>query len=200
MKIKLWSSVAAAAILLGGAYGISEVQGAAGGNSVLPSPTTSSSPSTSTDTSTKTLIGFDKAEEAALQAAQGWVKSIDLKQKNSGTYYKVELRQSNQEIDVRVDAYTGKILSVRKEKEDDDDDDAAAYAAASGKTLIGAAKAATAATASVKGNVTEIDLDEDDGRFIYEVEIKDGRQKTEVGVDAFTGEVLYIDKDEDDDD
>ncbi|WP_438496772.1 PepSY domain-containing protein [Paenibacillus sp. IHBB 3054] len=186
MKMKLWSSVAAAAILFGGAYSINEVQGASAG-------------STASESQSKTLIGVDKAEAYALKSAQGRVESIDLKERISGSYYEVEIRYNHQEIDVRVDAYTGKILSVRKETDDDDDDNYAAATSQSG-TMISAAKAAEAASASAKGTVTEIDLDGDNGSFVYEVEIRNGKVTTEVGVDAYTAKVLYTDVDSDDDD
>ncbi|WP_052091811.1 PepSY domain-containing protein [Paenibacillus sp. FSL H7-0357] len=186
MKMKLWSSVAAAAILFGGAYSISEVQGASAG-------------STASQSQSKTLIGVDKAEAYALKSAQGRVESIDLKERISGSYYEVEIRHNNQEIDVRVDAYTGKILSVRKETDDDDDDDNYAAATSQSGTMISAAKAAEAASASAKGTVTEIDLDGDNGSFVYEVEIRNGKVTTEVGVDAYTAKVLYTDVDSDDD-
>jgi uncharacterized membrane protein YkoI len=87
---------------------------------------------------------------------------------------------------------------VRKEADNDDDSYTAANTASSG-TLITAGKAAEAAAASVKGNVTDIDLDRDNGSAIYEVEIRNGRISTEVGVDAYTGRVLYKDVDSDDD-
>jgi uncharacterized membrane protein YkoI len=187
--MKVWGSVAAAAIILGGAYGINEVQGASAGTGTGTAQSQS-----------KTLIGMEKAEALALKSAEGRVKSIDLKQRFSGTFYEVEIRKANQEIDVHVDAYTGKILSVRKEK--DDDDDYNEYAAADnskGSKMISAAKAAEAAAASVQGEVAEVDLDGDDGRYVYEVEVRNGRTKTEVGVDAYTAKVLYTDVDSEDD-
>ncbi|UQZ34905.1 peptidase M4 [Paenibacillus sp. PK3_47] len=190
--MKVWGSMAAAAIILGGAYGINEVQGASAGTGTGTVQSQSQS---------KTLIGVEKAEALALKSAEGRVESIDFKERITGDYYKVEIRQANKEIDVRVDAYTGKILSVRTETDDDDDDyrEYAAADSAQGSKMITAAKAAAAATASVQGKVTEIDLDEDDGRFIYEVEVRNGRTKTEVGVDAYTAKVLYTDVDSDDD-
>ncbi|WNS41424.1 PepSY domain-containing protein [Paenibacillus sp. MMS20-IR301] len=200
MKMKLWSTVTAAAVLLGGAYGISGVQNAdaAGGAGAG----TGSAASTASTSQGKTLIGAGKAEAYALKAAPGRVVSIDLEKKLSGTYYEVEIRSGNKEIDVRVEAYSGKILSVRKETDDDDDDDhySSSTAASQNGTLISAAKAAEAAAASVKGTVTEVDLDRDDGSVIYEVKIRNGKVSTEVGVDAYTAKILYTDVDSDDDD
>lgn len=188
MKKQLLSSIAAAAIILGGAYGINEIRSG-----------TAEAASAVQQTQSKTLIGVAKAEEIALKAAPGQVESIDLEKKLSGTYYEIDIQQKKQEIDVRVDAYSGKVLSVRKETDNDNDDDHYT-SSASGATLITAAKAAEAATAKVAGKVTDVDLDRDDGTAVYEVEIRNGRTSTEVGVDAYTGKVLYTDVDSDDDD
>lgn len=184
---KIWSSIAAAALILGGAYGIGEVQG---GSTAEAAPTVKSQG--------KTLIGAAKAEAIALKAAPGQVESIELDKKGSSTYYDIEIQQTRQEMDVRVDAYTGKVLSVRKDA--DDDDDRYAEAPASGGKLITAGRAAEAAQAAVKGTVTDIDLDRERGTAVYEVEIRNGQIKTEVGVDAYTAKIVYTDVDSDDDD
>jgi uncharacterized membrane protein YkoI len=189
MKKKLWSSMMAAALILGGAYGIGEVKGG----------TAEAAAAASVQSQSKTLIGVSQAEELALKAAPGQVEGIDLEKKISGTYYEVEIQQTNQEMDVRVDAYTGKVLSVRKETDNDDDDNYAAAATAPSGMLISAAKATEIAAASVKGTVTEIDLDRDNGGAVYEVEIRNGRSSTEIGVDAYTAKIVYTDVDSDDD-
>lgn len=182
MNKKLMGSIAATAILLGGAYGISEVQGASAQTSAVA------------QSQGKTLIGMGKAEELALKSEQGRVVNIELEKKFSGLYYDVEIRNNNQEIEVRLDAYTGKIVRVSKETDDDD------FVPAQGDVMISAAKAAEVAAASVKGKVTEVDLDHDNGSFVYEVEIKDGKTVTEVGVDAQTAKIVSKDVDFDDDD
>ncbi|WP_342564339.1 PepSY domain-containing protein [Paenibacillus sp. FSL R7-0345] len=190
MKKQLLSSVAAAAIILGGAYGISEFRSG-----------TADAAATVQQSQSKTLIGVAKAEEIALKSAPGQVESIELEKKLSSTYYDIDIQQKNQEVDVRVDAYTGKVVSVRKEADNDDDDYSYTSAgAASDAKLITAAKAAAAANAAIKGKVTDVDLDRDDGTAVYEVEIRNGRISTEVGVDAYTGKVLYTDVDSGDDD
>ncbi|WP_151733287.1 PepSY domain-containing protein [Paenibacillus tengchongensis] len=184
MQKKLWGSLAAAVIVLGGGYGLSEAQAAKAG-------------STGAAVQDKALIGIAKAEANALKEAKGIVVSVDLEKKLSGTYYDVEIRKDHQEIEVRLDAYTGKTVKVRKETDKDDDD---FYRAGSQNgTLISAGQAAAAAAASAKGTVTEVDLDEDDGILLYEVKIRNGKTETEIGVDASSAKILYTDVDHDDD-
>ena len=189
MKTKLWSSITAAALILGGAYGIGELK------------SSTADAAAAVKSQSATLISVSRAEQIALKAAPGQVESIDLEKKASGMFYDIEIQQTKQEIDVRVDAYSGQVISVRKDadKDADKDDSHKATPASAGK-LITAGKAAEVAQAAVKGTVTEIDLDRDHGGAVYEVEIRNGQIKTEVGVDAYTAKVVYTDVDSDDDD
>jgi len=52
------------------------------------------------------------------------------------------------------------------------------------------------------GTITEFELDEDDGRFIYEMEMRNKFEEAEIEIDGQTGEILELDieNDEDDDD
>ncbi|MNI68147.1 Peptidase propeptide and YPEB domain protein [compost metagenome] len=61
--------------------------------------------------------------------------------------------------------------------------------------MISAARAGEAASAAVKGKVVEIDLDRNKGSLVYEVEVRNGKVTTEVGIDAYTAKVLYTDED-----
>lgn len=162
MKTKIWSSITAAALILGGAYGIGELKGS------------TAEAAASVKSQSQTLISVSRAEQIALKAAPGQVESIDLEKKAGGTYYDIEIQQTKQEIDVRVDAYSGKLISVRK---DADDDDSHKAAPASGGKLITAGKAAEVAQAAVKGTVTEIDLDRDHGALSMRLKSGTGRSR-----------------------
>ncbi|HAE41607.1 MAG TPA: hypothetical protein DCG34_01640, partial [Clostridiales bacterium] len=69
------------------------------------------------------------------------------------------------------------------------------------KALIGHEKAIeTALGLSNGGTVTKIELDWDDGRYEYDIEIRKDRKEYEVEIDAMTGKVLEFEADDDDDD
>lgn len=62
-------------------------------------------------------------------------------------------------------------------------------------TIIDEAQAAEIALQSIPGTVVDIDLEDDDGMLIYEVDIIAGNRRYEVIINAYTGEVLGVDYD-----
>ncbi|PAD77284.1 PepSY domain-containing protein [Paenibacillus campinasensis] len=212
MKKRTWMTGALAAVIAaGGIYGISAVQADGSGASSAsgrasvssPSPSSGSSASevsasvqsTGTATTGKKLIGMEQAEKKAKAEVKGVVDSIELKRWKGSQIYEVEIDQEKREMEVRVDAYSGKVLSVREDDDNDDWDDRVPA------NVIGAGKAATIAEKHVQGAVAvESDLDKDDGRWVYEVELRTSRGSAEVEVHAITGKVIDTDFDDDDDD
>jgi len=64
-------------------------------------------------------------------------------------------------------------------------------------TVIDASEAIAIAQKEFPGTVTDVELDEDDGRYIYEIEIKANGEEAEFEIDAMTGEIIVIEIDED---
>lgn len=85
----------------------------------------------------------------------------------------------------------------RDDDRDDDGDDKRVQA--SNTKLLTQDEAIAIAMKSAKGKVTEITLDEDDDRFVYEIEIRDGQMEYDFEIDAVTGAVLEFDKEREDD-
>jgi uncharacterized membrane protein YkoI len=67
------------------------------------------------------------------------------------------------------------------------------------KAEIKEAEATEIALKEVSGEVTETEIDEENGTIIYEFDIKTKSGETEVSVDGMTGKILEVDVDEDDD-
>jgi len=63
--------------------------------------------------------------------------------------------------------------------------------------LISEAKAKEIALGLVNGEIIKFELDEDDGRLEYEIEILANGYKYEIEMDAYTGDILDFDKDDD---
>lgn len=65
------------------------------------------------------------------------------------------------------------------------------------RMVISADEASKIALKQFPGTVTELELDEDDGRYIYEIEIENGNDKeAEFEIDAMTGETISLEIDD----
>jgi uncharacterized membrane protein YkoI len=60
------------------------------------------------------------------------------------------------------------------------------------KVAISTEEAKKIALAEFNGTIKELELDEDDDRLIYEIEIKSENGEAEMDIDAYTGEILSI--------
>lgn len=196
MKKKIWwAGALSVAIAASGVYGYNAVQAAGSGQ-------TAAAGTQGAAKQQQQLIGMEKAEQLALAAASGKVESMDIDRKKGKLVYDVEIQQNNQDVDVWIDAYTGKSLGVRVDRDDDDDDRDNLPG-----NLIGAGKASAIAVKHVKsGTAVEVDLDQDDGRWVYDVEVKTANGSSDVEVHAVSGKVIkaefekYDDHDDDNDD
>ena len=155
-------------------------------------------------------IGKDAAAYAAEQyagttAVDSVTVEVDPELDESPAHYEVELHTAWGEFEYLVDAYTGKVLSGQKDLL------AAASApnattkpsAPSGGTDIGYAKAKSIALnhAGVSENQAydmEIELDDEDGTLVYEVEFKFGGMEYSCEINAATGAILKYETELDD--
>ena len=101
--------------------------------------------------------------------------------------YEVEFCADGTEYDYEIAAADGAILSK--------DYDAEGLSCQSGSSAEAAlteaeARAIVAERAGVEGAFRELKLDRDDGRLVYEGEMRDGRTEYEFEIDAVTGAVL----------
>lgn len=65
------------------------------------------------------------------------------------------------------------------------------------KTVLSVEEVSEIALQQFSGEIDEIELDEENGRLIYEIEIERGEQEAEIEIDAYTGEVIVIEIEED---
>ena len=152
-------------------------------------------------------IGMDAARTAAEEyAGTTAVDSVtaegDPELDESPAHYEVELQTAWGEFEYLVDAYTGKVLSGQK--------DLLAAVSASNETTkpsgqkpapsgtvqdIGYAKAKSIALnhAGVSENQAydmDIELDDEDGKLVYEIEFKSGGMEYSYEINAATGAIL----------
>lgn len=142
-------------------------------------------------------IGKDKALSIAAAAFSRDLadeirySEVDAELDESPAQYEVEITgQKGEEIEYKIDAYTGTILESKRETEEKT---SAAQPTFSGD--IGHAKAKSIALnhAGVSENKAydmEIELDEEDGTLVYEVEFKSGGMEYSYEINAATGAIV----------
>jgi len=144
-------------------------------------------------------IGIDKAKEAALKKVDGVIESVELENQNGQPVYEVEIDKDQKDYELYIDATTAKIHRVDEKVDDDNDDDDVNSNNISNKTIITEKEAIEIAKTKIDGELHEIELDEDDGRYVYDMEFKTSSGEAEITIDAETKEILELELDDQDD-
>lgn len=150
-------------------------------------------------------IGAERAKEIALKdagaAADARFLRASLDWEDGKAVYDVEFCAGKSEYDYEIDAVTGAILEKDRDVDDfdwDRHDDYHIYGdsdkAPAG--LIPADKAREIALGKLPGGtVVKCELDYDDGRWEYELELRSGYTEYDCEIDAQTGAILKWEKD-----
>ena len=161
------------------------------GGFVIAQTMTSGSAATQSTESIK-LITEKEAKEIALKTVNGTITEIDFDQDYQRPHYEFEIQSNNEEVNIDVDATTGKATITKREVEkdkvantkpvqtnetasnvqvDDDQDDDIKVSetqttlpnpASTSKEVITKAEAIKIASTVAKGTVTKVELDNDD--------------------------------------
>ena len=155
-------------------------------------------------------IGTDKAMDIAAAAfgkastAKMAYSAVDPELDESPAHYEVEITsQTGEEFEYKVDAYTGAILESKREAADGTEVPVVQPSKPAASGDIGYAKAKSIALnhAGVSENKAydmDIELDDEDGTLVYEVEFKSGNMEYSYEINAATGAILKHEADLDD--
>ena len=147
-------------------------------------------------------IGTDKAMDIAAAAfgkastAKMAYSEVDPELDESPAHYEVEIRsQTGEEFEYKVDAYTSAILESKREAADGTEVPVVQPSKPAASGDIGYAKAKSVAlnhagVSESKAYDMDIELDDEDGRLIYEVEFKSGNMEYSYEINAATGAIL----------
>ncbi|MGE7717348.1 Uncharacterized membrane protein YkoI [Priestia megaterium] len=152
--------------------------------------------SKSDDKKQTTTIEEAKAKDIALQKTDGGdITNIQLAIDDGVKQYEVDVTKGNKEYDVDIDSSSGKIIEFDEEQKDDEDEKEEELQNIS--PAISLDQAIKTALKSAKGTVNETDLDQENNRLVYEIEIDtaDKREAT-VSVDAKNGDVISVELDD----
>ena len=149
-------------------------------------------------------IGRDAARTSAEQyagttAVDSVTAEVDPELDEFPAHYEVELHTAWGEFEYRVDAYTGEVLSGQKDLLGTGSGQGDVSKPSDSKNTpsgdIGHAKAKSialnhAGVSEDKAYDMDIELDDEDGRLVYEVEFKSGNMEYDYEIDAASGAVL----------
>lgn len=147
-------------------------------------------------------IGESRAKEIALNDAgvkesNAVFLKVRLDWDDGRAEYEVEFYSGNVEYDYDIDAITGAIRSSDRDLEDFTVP--STVSSGTSGTLITADKAKSIALGRAPSGTTVVkcQLDRDDGRTVYEVEMRNGRMEYDCDIDAATGTILTWESDYD---
>ncbi|MGD6793270.1 PepSY domain-containing protein [Metabacillus indicus] len=131
-------------------------------------------------------ISYERAKEIVLKEKKGSISEMELEQQADGWVYEAEVKSKGKEYDFTINADTGEVTEMN---EDDDSSDNGKINQDRVKVTMEEAK--KLALKEVKGEVTEAELESDDGQAVYKFEImaEDGRE-AEVEISAESGEMV----------
>ena len=147
-------------------------------------------------------IGTDKAMDIAAAAfgkastAKMAYSEVDPELDESPAHYEVEIRsQTGEEFEYKVDAYTGAILESKREAADGTEVPVVQPSKPAASGDIGYAKAKSVAlnhagVSESKAYDMDIELDDEDGTLVYEIEFKSGNMEYSYEINAATGAIL----------
>lgn len=132
-------------------------------------------------------ITMDQAKEIALAEVDGSITSAELEDNKS--YYDIEIENGSIEYEFEIDAATGEIIDFEK-------DDKEKHTQQSSDQVMTEEEALAIASEKVSNaTVQDIELENNDGQKIYDIELVEGTTKYEFDIDAVTGEIVEYEKD-----
>lgn len=194
------TALALAGLLATGLAACGQDDGDRAPGSGTPTESPEESPSPTDDaTDDATDDGTEAPRDAGAGTVQELGAAIDAAEGEAGgTAYQVDREDRGWEVDVAVDGRSTEVrvgpdgAVVGTEDDDLDDDDRRALDAA----RITLHEAVQAAVAQVPGDVTDVELDREDGTHVWEVSLEDGGDEVDVDVDVTDGSVVGTDRDD----
>ncbi|WP_087974517.1 PepSY domain-containing protein [Oceanobacillus rekensis] len=131
---------------------------------------------------------------------KGTITEMEIDKEFNKVVYEVEVQGDGVEYDLKLDGNTGEVLKEKQHEDFDDEDKNVSQINYVGSDAIGVEKAREIALGQFDGTVTDFELYEDDDRWVYEIEIKNGNKEAEFEIDAVSGDILEMEIDTEDDD
>lgn len=169
------------------------------------SSSTSSSSSQTSDSSSSTgstsaqstagLVGLAMTTEDAIQRYQeaypdSDITSISLERKLGNPIYQIEGVDDTKEYELSLNAETNEVVQQKDENLDRDDQNERQEDALQLDGILSVDEVADIAHSNAQGAIEEFELTKDLGTTYWEVKLKEGRNETELKINAQTGDIL----------
>lgn len=135
-----------------------------------------------------TVLSAIEAIGLAQEQFPGTVIELERDKNNGRTIFEIELVGNGEKAELELDAMNGKVISLKIKS---DKKAESKY----GGAPIDMAEAIRIALSKFSGIVDDVELEIDNGRFAYEVEIINNGREAEMLIDGHTGEILEYDPD-----
>jgi uncharacterized membrane protein YkoI len=145
----------------------------------------------------------DAVDAALKKVPKGKAVEAGLEHGEDGTVFLIEVISGKKHLEVKIDSATGEALDVEEENEaaeeaekgtdEPDDEELENEAAATSKTLLADA-IRTAAKEVKKGKAFDAEFRREQGKLVIEIELLDGDDVKVVNIDAKTGKMLKVKK------
>jgi uncharacterized membrane protein YkoI len=135
----------------------------------------------------------EEAIKIALEEVPGTVEKVELEDEDGTIVYEIEIRaEDGTEQEVEIDATTGDVVKVEAE-DDEEGDEEQSQAELAKQAKVTEEEAIKIALEEVPGTVEKVELEDENGAIIYDIEIRaeDGTEQ-EVEIDAATGDVVKV--------
>lgn len=136
-------------------------------------------------TDKQTVIDIKEAMAIGLNEYSGTIKEIELDEEDGQLIYEVEIVSGNVKAEIDINAYTGEIIVVGTESTDGIDADVDSF--------ISIEEAMEIALTEFQGTVVQVELEEEDDSYIYEIEIESDNGVKEIEIDVYSGKIVDID-------
>src|SRR5690625_3312849 len=123
------------------------------------------------------------------QVGDATITEIELDSDDGRRYYEIEMETDDQEVEIVIDAYSGEVIVFEIERLDD---------RRKGNSSILSMEEAIeiAFEKEPKAWFEQAQLDRDDGKYYYEVELKSAKYEIEFEIDAQTGKIIDMEYDD----
>lgn len=148
-----------------------------------------------TTTGAASYVGEAKAKETALShaglsASQVTFLEVKLDREDGRMVYEVEFYSGNKEYDYEIDASTGTIVGF-----DYDIENFVPSAPSTGNYITREKAQQLAQAKAPNATLVKLEFEYDDGRAVYEGELREGRVEYEFEIDAVTGNFIQWEQD-----